>query len=45
MEDALLGKLEWARLRQSERQLEYVAALLRVRHPELDWAYLERWAV
>lgn len=43
VEDVMLAKLEWARLGQSERQLEDVAALLRVRHPELDWAYLYRW--
>lgn len=44
VEDVLLSKLEWARLGQSERQLEDVTALLRVRQPELDWTYLERWA-
>jgi hypothetical protein len=43
LEDVILAKLEWARLGQSERQLEDVVALLRVRGPDLDRAYLDRW--
>jgi hypothetical protein len=43
VEDVILAKLEWARLGESARQLEDVAALLRVRSGDLDRPYLERW--
>ncbi len=43
VEDVILSKLEWARLGGSARQLEDVAALLRVQAGHLDLAYLERW--
>lgn len=42
-EDLILAKLEWARLGESERQVDDVAALLRARRGELDLAYIERW--
>ncbi len=42
-EDAIISKLEWANLAQSRRQLEDVAAILRVRWDSLDHAYLEKW--
>lgn len=42
-EDVVLAKLEWAKAGQSQRQLEDAANILRVRHAELDRAYLERW--
>jgi hypothetical protein len=42
-EDAIISKLEWARLAQSRRQIEDVAAVLRVRWDVLDHSYLEKW--
>jgi hypothetical protein len=42
-EDVLLSKLEWAKLGQSERQLEDAAWLLRRQRDGLDRAYIERW--
>jgi hypothetical protein len=42
-EDVLLSKLEWAKLGQSERQLEDAAWLLRRQGDGLDRAYIERW--
>lgn len=43
VEDLILAKLEWARLGESERQLDDVAALLRARRGEVDLAYLRQW--
>jgi hypothetical protein len=44
-EDAILSKLEWARLSgESERQLADAAGVLAV-HPGLDRQYVERWAL
>jgi nucleotidyltransferase AbiEii toxin of type IV toxin-antitoxin system len=43
VEDVIISKLEWAALGGSARQLEDVAALLRIRGPDLDDAYLARW--
>ena len=42
-EDVIVAKLEWAKLGGSDRQLEDVAGILRVRGLELDLAYIERW--
>lgn len=42
VEDSILSKLEWAKLSQSERQLEDVASMLRMQ-TELDSAYIEQW--
>ena len=42
-EDAIISKLEWANLAQSRRQIEDVAALLRVRWDSLDHTYLQKW--
>jgi hypothetical protein len=42
-EDVILAKLEWAKLGGSERQVEDVAGLLRVRRGDLDHAYLAHW--
>jgi hypothetical protein len=42
-EDTIIAKLEWAKQGASDRQLEDVAGILRVRGPELDEDYLERW--
>jgi hypothetical protein len=42
-EDVIIAKLEWSKLAQSQRQIEDVAAILRVRWEALDQSYLERW--
>lgn len=42
-EDVIIAKLEWSQ--QSQRQIEDVAAILRVRWETLDKSYLERWIV
>ncbi len=42
-EDVVISKLEWSNLAQSRRQIEDVAAILRVRCAELDHSYLEKW--
>ena len=42
-EDLILAKLEWAKLSQSQRQLEDVAAILRLRWESLDRWYLGKW--
>ncbi len=43
VEDIIIAKLEWAKLGASARQLEDVAALLRVHAGQLDSTYLEHW--
>jgi hypothetical protein len=42
-EDVVVSKLEWAKLAQSERHIEDVAGIFRMRWDSLDRAYLERW--
>jgi len=42
-EDILLAKLEWAKMGQSERQLEDAASIIRMKAETLDYAYIERW--
>jgi hypothetical protein len=42
-EDTVIAKLEWAKLGASDRQLEDVAGILRVRGSDLDFDYIERW--
>jgi hypothetical protein len=42
-EDVLIAKLEWAKLSQSERQLEDAAGILRVQGEDLDREYVEHW--
>jgi hypothetical protein len=42
-EDVILAKLEWAKLGNSDRQIEDVAAILRLQSEILDKRYLERW--
>jgi hypothetical protein len=42
-EDTIIAKLEWAKHGASDRQLEDVAGILRVRGSDLDVAYIERW--
>jgi hypothetical protein len=42
-EDVVISKLEWAKLAQSQRHIEDVAGILRMRWDALDRAYLEKW--
>ncbi len=42
-EDVLIAKLEWSKLATSQRQIEDVAAILRLRWEALDRTYLEKW--
>ena len=42
-EDVVISKLEWAKLAQSQRHIEDVAGILRMRWDSLDRPYLERW--
>lgn len=42
-EDIILAKLEWSKISQSHRQLEDVAAILRLRSESLDRLYLRKW--
>lgn len=43
-EDTVLSKLEWSKLSDSERQLQDAVEVLRIRRPDLDAGYLDRWA-
>ncbi len=42
-EDVVLAKLEWAKLGESDRQIEDVAGILRMQDDDLDLDYLESW--
>jgi hypothetical protein len=42
-EDIIVAKLEWSKQSQSHRQIEDVAAILRLRGESLDRSYLEKW--
>jgi hypothetical protein len=42
-EDVLLAKLEWAKIGESQRQLEDAAGILKMQRETLDWDYLRRW--
>jgi hypothetical protein len=43
VEDVVVAKLEWSKLAQSQRQVEDVATILRLRQQALDQSYLEKW--
>jgi hypothetical protein len=42
-EDVVISKLEWSKLVQSQRHIEDVAGILRMRWESLDRSYMERW--
>ncbi len=42
-EDVILSKLEWAKLSESERQLNDVAGIIRTQGDALDLRYVIRW--
>jgi hypothetical protein len=44
-EDAILSKLEWAKMGDSERQFRDAFGVAAVQFDCLDWAYLRKWAV
>ncbi|HYL13449.1 MAG TPA: hypothetical protein VEV41_10450 [Terriglobales bacterium] len=43
VEDIVISKLEWAKLAESRRQIEDVAAVLRMQGKTLDMSYVEKW--
>jgi hypothetical protein len=42
-EDVVIAKLEWSKLAQSQRQIEDVASILKLRWESLDRRYLKKW--
>lgn len=42
-EDVIIAKLEWAKLANSNRQIEDVASILKLRWEQLDRTYLQTW--
>lgn len=42
-EDTVIAKLEWAKLGESDRQIEDVIGILRVQRDAIDHEYIERW--
>jgi len=42
-EDILIAKLEWAKLGESERQIEDAAGVIERQGEKLDRAYVEHW--
>jgi hypothetical protein len=44
-EDIILSKLEWSKLAQSNRHIEDVAGILRIRWESLDRSYLRKWII
>ena len=42
-EDVLVAKLEWAKMGDSERQIEDAAGILKMQRETLDLNYIERW--
>ena len=42
-EDIVIAKLEWAKLGQSERQIEDVGGIIERQGPKLDRGYIEQW--
>lgn len=42
-EDVLIAKLQWAKLSESDRQLEDAAGIISTQGSKLDRSYIERW--
>lgn len=42
-EDVLIAKLQWAKLGESERQMQDAAGIIRAQGNQLDRSYVERW--
>ena len=45
LEDVLVSKLEWAKLGESERQIDDAAGIIRVQGDNLDVGYIQQWVV
>jgi hypothetical protein len=45
VEDIVVSKLEWSKLAQSQRHVEDVAGILRLRWGSLDRTYLNKWVL
>jgi hypothetical protein len=43
VEDVVIAKLEWAKLGASQRQVEDVAGILRLRRDDMDLDYVHQW--
>jgi hypothetical protein len=43
VEDLMISKLEWSKLAHSQRQIDDVAAILRIREGSFDHSYLKKW--
>ena len=39
----VIAKLEWAKLGKSQRQIDDLAAILRLRRDAIDRSYMEKW--
>jgi hypothetical protein len=44
-EDVVVSKLEWSKLASSQRHIEDVAGVLRMRWESLDRSYIEKWVL
>lgn len=42
-EDILIAKLEWAKMGESQRQIEDAASIIRIKGDSLDGTYVEKW--
>ena len=43
VEDVIVSKLEWAKMGESARQIEDVAAVFKKQHASVDRPYIEKW--
>ncbi len=43
VEDVIVSKLEWAKMGESARQIEDVAAVFKKQHSAVDRPYIEKW--
>jgi predicted nucleotidyltransferase len=43
VEDVIVSKLEWAKMGESARQVEDVAAVFKKQHAAVDHSYVEKW--
>lgn len=43
VEDVIVSKLEWAKMGESSRQIEDVAAVFKKQHNAVDRSYIEKW--
>jgi hypothetical protein len=43
VEDLIISKLDWAKMGESARQIEDVAAVLKKQRNSVDFAYVEKW--